>query len=123
MCGLKTAAEMDEDIPNVFLETGTRLVADISRMESGKESFYLIVSEKPAKGKTFCEDFKHQNACIDDFCEKPVTGKLAKSKLLMSEKPVKGSGLLTSEKHAKSSGKPVKDSGLFIAKSLWLASL
>ena len=67
------------------------------------------------KGKQFSEEFKHQDACIDDCCEKPVTGKLVKSKLLMSEKPVKGSGLLMSEKHVKGSGIPVKGSGFLIS--------
>jgi len=43
------------------------------------------------KGKKFCEEFKHQDACIDDCCEKPVKGKLVTSKLVRSEeKPVKG---------------------------------
>ena len=65
LCGLKTA-DIDEDISNVFLTTGTRFVADMSRMESGKESFYRIVSEKPVKGKKFCERFK--DACMDDCC-------------------------------------------------------
>ena len=59
---------MDEDIFNVFLKTGTRFVTDMARLEFGKESFYLIVSEKPVRGKKFCEGFKHQEACMDDCC-------------------------------------------------------
>ena len=48
------------------LKTGTGFVIDISRMESGKESFYLLVSEKPVKGKKSCERFK--KACMGDCC-------------------------------------------------------
>ena len=59
---------MDEDIPNVFLETGTRFVLDMSRLEFGKETFYPSVSEKPVRGKKCCEGFKHQEARMDDCC-------------------------------------------------------
>ena len=78
---------------NVFLKTGTRFVSDMARLEFGKESFYLIVSEKPVRGKKFCEGFKHQEARMGDCCyvdsgdegiddfgfEMPVMGKLVKS--------------------------------------------
>ena len=78
---------MDEDVFNVFLKTGARYVADLAYIKNNKESFYPV-KEKPVKGKKFCEEFKHKDACIDDCCEKPVTGKLVTSKLLMSEESV-----------------------------------
>ena len=70
-------------------------MSDMARLEFGEESLYLIVSKKPVKGKKFCEEFKHQEACMDDCCcvdsgdggiedfgfEKPVTGELVKSGL------------------------------------------
>ena len=68
---------MDEYVFNGFLKKGTRYVADLAYSKNSKESFYPV-KEMPVKGKKFCEEFKHQDACIDDCCEKPVTGKLAK---------------------------------------------
>ena len=53
---------MDEEMFNVFLKTGTRFVSDMARLEFGKESFYLIVPEKPVRGKKCCEGFNHQEA-------------------------------------------------------------
>ena len=89
---------MDEDVFKVFLKTGARRVADLAYFKNIKESSY------PVK-------------------EKPVSGKLVTGKLSMSEKPVKGSGLVMSEKPVKGSGllmseKLVKRSGLLMSESL-----
>ena len=72
----------------------------------------LIDTQRSNKKVRFCGP--NFGPCNDDCCEKPVTGELVKSKLLMSEelvkskllmseKPVKGSGLLMSEKPVKGS--------------------
>jgi len=147
LCGLQTAP-MDSDLFSVFRRVGTKYVANISRVVSGKESFYPIVSkvsEKPVKGKMCgkmcCNRFERLGEEVDDFGfenpslnvnverafseaemefeEKTIplmgSGKAVKGQgkavkgqskktpvkgkgLLMSEKPVIGSGLLMSEK-------------------------
>jgi len=73
LCGLQTAP-MDSDLFSVFRRVGTKYVANISRVVSGKESFYPIVSkvsEKPVKGKMFgkmcCNRFDCLGEEVDDF--------------------------------------------------------
>ena len=100
----------------------------------------LIDTQGSNKKVRFCGP--NFGPCKDDCCEKPVTGELVKSKLLMSEELVK-SELLMSEELVKSkllmSEKPVKGSGLLMSvveaaevaapstreaekKSLWLST-
>jgi len=76
----------------------------------------LIDTQRSNKKVRFCGP--NFGPCKDDCCEKPVTGELVKSKLLMSEELVK-SELLMSEELVKSkllmSEKPVKGSGLLMS--------